>query len=177
MRRVLTVAAITFGTVFLLSVIVFGRNRTSALEPASQAHAFTPYQEPDVVADTMTGHRVALADLRGKPVVVNFFAHWCQPCKQEAGQIARTAAGYRGRVRMISIARDSTRSGVTAFAAKYHMTWPILWDGSDALSRAFKVPGQPVTFIIDARGRVVDSITGQTTEKRIASTLDKLVST
>lgn len=177
MRRVVTVAAITFGTVFLLSVIVFGRSRTDALEPASSSHAFAPYQEPDVAADTMSGRRVALADLRGKPVVVNFFAHWCQPCKAEAGQIALTAADYRGRVQMISVARDSTRSGVRAFAAKYHMTWPILWDGSDALSKAFKVPGQPVTFIIDANGRVVDSITGQTTEKRIASTLDRLVST
>ena len=56
------------------------------------------------------------------------------------------------------------------------MTWPILWDGSDDLSRAFKVPGQPVTFIIDANGRIVDEVAGQTTEKRIASTLNRLVS-
>src|SRR4029079_4223877 len=141
--------------------------------PARAPTSSAPKQERAVAGDTMAGKRVALADLRGKPVVVNFFAHWCQPCKVEAGQIAQTAADYRGRVQMISIARDSTRSGARAFAAKYHMTWPILWDGSDALSKAFKVPGQPVTFIIDANGRVVDSITGQTTEQRIASTLDR----
>ena len=176
MRRVLTVAAITFGTVFLLSIVVFGRSRTDALEPASTASSFTAYQEPAVAGHTMAGKRIALADLRGKPVVVNFFAHWCQPCKEEAGQIAQTAAEYRGRIHMISIARDSTRSGVEAFAARYRMTWPILWDGSDDLSHAFKVPGQPVTFIIDANGRVIDEVDGQTTAKRIASTLDRLVS-
>ncbi|MFI5049637.1 MAG: TlpA family protein disulfide reductase [Gaiellales bacterium] len=176
MRRVLTVAAITFGTVFVLSIIVFGRSRTDALEPASTATSFTAHPEPDVAGDTMAGKRIALADLRGKPVVVNFFAHWCQPCKQEAGQIAQTAADYRGRIHMISIARDSTRFGVQAFATRYGMTWPILWDGSDDLSRAFKVPGQPVTFIIDANGRIVDEVTGQTTEQRIASTLNRLVS-
>ena len=88
------VAAITFGTVFLLSVIVFGRSRTDALEPASSSHAFTPYQEPDVAADTMSGRHIALADLRGKPVVVNFFAHWCQPCKVEAGQIELSVAPF-----------------------------------------------------------------------------------
>lgn len=176
MRRVLTVAAITFGTVFVLSIVVFGRSRTDALEPASTAGSFTAHPEPDVAGDTMAGRRIALADLRGKPVVVNFFAHWCQPCKEEAGQIAQTAADYRGRIHMLSIARDSTRSGVEAFAAKYDMTWPILWDGSDDLSRAFKVPGQPVTFIIDANGWIVDEVEGQTTEKRIASTLNRLVS-
>ena len=177
MRRVLTVAAITFGTVLLLSIVVFGRSRTDALEPASTSSTFTAHPEPDVAGRTMTGKRIALANLRGKPVVVNFFAHWCQPCKQEAGQIAGTAAAFRGRVHMISIARDSTRSGVEAFAAKYHMTWPILWDGSDELSQAFKVPGQPVTFIIDAHGTIVDEVIGQTTEKRIASTLNGLVAT
>ena len=140
MRRVLTVAAITFGTVFLLSIVVFGRSRTDALEPASTATSFTAYQEPAVAGDTMAGKRIALADLRGKPVVVNFFAHWCQPCKEEAGQIAQTAADYRGRIHMISIARDSTRSGVRAF----HLP-PV--DGQGRVGHLANLRGEPIPQI------------------------------
>jgi peroxiredoxin len=159
MRRVLVVALVTFGSVMLISVVLFGRSRSDALQSnmvqSGQQAIDRQYPAPAFTATTMAGADVHLSQYRGNPEVINFFADWCGPCKAEAPQLSQIASSYKGKVTMLSIARDSTRSGVRSFAARYGMTWPILWDGNDDLTRAFKIPGQPVTFVVDPHGRVV----------------------
>ena len=69
---------------------------------------------------------------------------------------------------MLSVARESDRSGARAFARRHHMDWTVLFDGDDSLTRAFRLVGQPATFVIDGRGEVVFAKLGPVTEQALA---------
>jgi peroxiredoxin len=168
------VAAIVTAAVFVVSAVLFGRTHGDSLNQAAMLDPTAPRSgdlapAPDVQAQTLDGRTVSLADYRGETVVVNFFAAWCTPCAEEAPALAKFAATRGDDVVMLSVARASSRSGARAFARRYDMDWPILFDGNDALTRAFRLFGQPATFVIDDRGRIVFSKLGPISERMLAA--------
>jgi peroxiredoxin len=174
----LTVALLTAGAVVLVAVVVFGRTNAGELKPPPVAALPAPAERdaaPAFSARTLDGHAVSLAGYRGKPLVINFFAHWCEPCKREAPAFVQLDRRYGDRVALLSIARASTMPGVRRFIDTYNMTWPVVFDKGNALSNSYNVPGQPITYVIDAQGRVVYRIIGETTEHRVSTVLDDLL--
>jgi cytochrome c biogenesis protein CcmG, thiol:disulfide interchange protein DsbE len=176
MRRMLTVAMLTAGSVVILAVVVFGRSHTVKV-PAAQLP--NPDQRTTAVAfhaNTIAGQRVSLASFHGRPLVINFFAAWCDPCKREAPQFTRLEGRYGNRISLVSVAvRTSHRSSLDAFVRDHGMTWPVIWDRGGSLTDTYQIVGQPITYVIDGQGRVVYRIIGQTTEHRIAGLLDQLL--
>lgn len=173
----LTVALLTAGAVVLAAVVVFGRSRAGELKPP-QAVLPAPGERsaaPAFSARTLDGAQISLAAYRGKPLVINFFAHWCAPCKREAPAFVELERRYGSRVALLSIARESTVPGVEKFIRTYGVSWPVVFDKNLSLSDRYNVPGQPVTYVIDARGRVVFRIIGETTEQRVGGVLDALL--
>jgi cytochrome c biogenesis protein CcmG, thiol:disulfide interchange protein DsbE len=177
-RRGLTVAAMTAGIVLVISTVLYGRNNTDALnQPASAspnaARDFKAYAAPRFTGTTLDGQHVSLADYRGKTVVVNFFADWCTPCAKEAPELSSFASTLGPDTVMLSVARESDRSGARAFAKRHAMDWTVLFDRSDALTQAFRLVGQPATFVIDRRGRIVFAKLGPVTEKMLAGAVSR----
>ena len=174
----LSVAAVTTGAVILLAVVVFGRAHSGdlhppklTLPPPANRSAAPPFSET-----TLSGDRVSLAAYRGKPLVINFFAAWCYPCRQEAPEFVRLHRQFGNRIGLLSVAvRTDHRSKLDDFIHAHDMTWPVVWDRSGSLIGPYQVLGQPITYVIDAQGRVVYRILGQTTEGRIGGALDRLL--
>jgi peroxiredoxin len=172
------IAAATAGLLLLPAVLLYGHSHQDELTKAAAnaaAKRITPYPAPSFSAQTMDGKTVQLAQYRGEPVVVSFFAAWCQPCVKDAPAVAKLAADYRGRVQVLSVARASGRSGTERFIRDNGITWPVLWDGSDALTGDFRILGQPATFVIDREGRIVDAQMGMVPQQRFHQTLDRLL--
>src|SRR4051794_30830848 len=97
----------------------------------------------------------ALADYRGKVVVVNFWASWCDPCKSETPLLERwhrRIAPQGGTV--LGIDEQDVSSDALQFARRYGMSYPLLRDGPGAKQKEFGVTGVPETLVIDKRGRV-----------------------
>ena len=110
----------------------------------------------------LDGGTGSLADYKGKPVVLNFWASWCDPCKDEAPALERAQAKLAkagGTVLGVTVSDASDDS--KAFMRKNRVTFPSLRDVEDELGEDYGRTGVPETFVIDREGRVVAMSRGQ----------------
>ncbi len=111
---------------------------------------------------------IHLANLRGKPVVINFWASWCSPCADEAPllQAAWQHAGTKGVI-FIGIDYQDTQSDGLSFLQKQGITYPSAIDANGATAINYGVTGTPETFFIDRRGVVVATVRSQITAQQL----------
>lgn len=104
---------------------------------------------------------LALSSLRGKPVVLNFWAAWCGPCKDEAPLLQEASERWRDEgVAFVGIDVKDFREDARAFVARYGITYPNVYDGKGSTVGRYGVTGFPETYFIDAEGRVRYRIAG-----------------
>jgi cytochrome c biogenesis protein CcmG/thiol:disulfide interchange protein DsbE len=105
--------------------------------------------------------RLDLRALRGTPVVLNMWASWCTPCRQEAGRLERgwQRLGPNG-VLFLGLDIQDLRGDARSFAQRYGLTYPSLRDAGRSTANRYGATGIPETFFIDASGRVVDHVIG-----------------
>lgn len=117
-------------------------------EPAHEAGPAPPFTLPD-----LDGRPVALADFAGRVVVVDFWATWCVPCKQQI-PVLNQFHRERPEVAVLGVAVDAGgREVVAPFVAEQHVEYPVLL-GSESLARDYGVPGFPALVVVDAAGRL-----------------------
>jgi thiol-disulfide isomerase/thioredoxin len=178
-RRLLTIASGVAAAAAIIGIVIYGRMHSSLLE----AHTATPIKPaerkaaPALAGSTLAGKPIDLASYQGKPVLVNFFASWCAPCRSEAPQLTRIARHFGGRVQVLAVADNDTRSGATRFIHRYGWTWPIVWDPSNDLAYRYGLIGQPTTFVIDQQGRIAWSHQGKVQTSALTGVLDDLLET
>jgi cytochrome c biogenesis protein CcmG/thiol:disulfide interchange protein DsbE len=108
----------------------------------------------DLVA--LDGKRVRLSDYLGRPVIVNFWASWCGPCRDEFPQFVTARRDHAADgLEILGVIHDDNAQAATDFAASEKAAWPMLMDTGDAIWNAYIVPvGVPATFFIDRAGIV-----------------------
>ena len=100
--------------------------------------------------------KLQLASLRGKIVVLNFWASWCVPCKQEAGTLQKAWQRYRGQgVVVLGVDGQDNTGDARAFMRRYGLTYPVVHDGSGATLGPYKIAGFPETRFVGRNGRFV----------------------
>ena len=121
----------------------------------------TPAPVPDLVMETLDGRTIAMADQRGKAVLVNFWATWCGPCREEVPYLVQLAARYPDHLTVIGVSEDAGGADVVeAFSAQYGVNYPIVMSTPE-IKRAFPgVFALPTSFIVDAAGRIVQTHVG-----------------
>ena len=115
---------------------------------------------PGFSADRLDGRgRLSLASFRGRPVVVNFWASWCGPCKSEAPALERIWRQYRARgLVVLGVDYTDAKSDARRFVAKRGLTFPIVRDPSGLIGSSYRLSGVPETFVLDRRGRLVEHL-------------------
>ncbi|HET7744250.1 MAG TPA: TlpA disulfide reductase family protein [Gaiellaceae bacterium] len=105
--------------------------------------------------------KLALASLRGKAVVVNFWASWCIPCKDEAPYLEQVWRNRRadGLV-VLGVDAKDFRGDARNFARRYGVTFPLVYDGPGKTLSGYGVTGFPETYVLDREGRVVEAFVG-----------------
>ena len=99
-----------------------------------------------------------LSSLRGKVVVLNFWASWCQPCKLEAPDLAASAKKWSGRVVVLGVDVNDPSGDARDFMRKYGITYPVVHDNKNVTSPKYGLTGLPETFFLDRRGRIVSHV-------------------
>jgi cytochrome c biogenesis protein CcmG, thiol:disulfide interchange protein DsbE len=124
---------------------------------------------------SMDGTSVGLASFRGKPLMMNFFASWCDPCREEMPLINEMAvrSGKDGYA-VLGIAVEDTRAAVTEYVREAGLVFPIALDLNSTVKRAYRIFGPPATFFIDGQGTIRDIVIGPITPERAREGLKKV---
>jgi cytochrome c biogenesis protein CcmG, thiol:disulfide interchange protein DsbE len=103
---------------------------------------------------------LSLESLRGRPVVLNFWASWCGPCKDEAPLLEDASKRWAGKVAFVGVDVKDFRGDARTFIERYGVTYPNVYDGKGSTIGRYGVTGYPETYFIDAEGRVRYRIAG-----------------
>jgi cytochrome c biogenesis protein CcmG/thiol:disulfide interchange protein DsbE len=109
------------------------------------------------------GVPVSLAGFRGTPVILNFFASWCPHCRAELDAVATVARETSGRVAVVGVDTNDTSSAAARLVAAAHGTYPVGVDAHAKVASAYLLTALPVTYFVNAQGRVVGYALGSQT--------------
>jgi cytochrome c biogenesis protein CcmG, thiol:disulfide interchange protein DsbE len=165
---------------FLLGCVL-GFGSPSGSVQAQHAHPTGQNAAPQIGAPaipfdlkTLDGKSISLISYRGKPLMINFFATWCDPCREEMPLINELAAqsGNNG-YSVLAIAVEDSRAAVTEYAKDSKLNLPIALDLNSTVKRAYRIFGPPATFFIDSQGTIRDVVIGPLTPDRVSAALKK----
>ncbi|HEY6106633.1 MAG TPA: TlpA disulfide reductase family protein [Anaeromyxobacteraceae bacterium] len=124
---------------------------------------------PPLALADLQGRKVDLASLRGKVVLVNFWATWCAPCLEEIPELADAWREQRGRcLEVVGVAEESgSPAEVGEFARRHAIPYPLLLDRDGKAAAEWHVPGYPRSYLVDREGRVRRVFDGALSRRRL----------
>jgi thiol-disulfide isomerase/thioredoxin len=130
---------------------------------------------PALQTTDLAGVPVSLDSLRGRVVVVNFWATWCPPCRVELPELDAYQAEMGGRVVVLGIDSREAPDTIAPFVREQGLHFPILLDEDGAISAAYGVVGLPTSLILDRAGVVRERVTGPMTRDTLAQRVARLL--
>lgn len=145
----------------LRSKFSFVSNLSQVLEPREASLKWLGKPAPAIEGQDMNGNTVTLAQYKGKVVLIDFWATWCQPCIMAMPELAEVYKTYRGAgFEIIGISLDQDKDVLTRFLQSKPLPWPNLYDGKAWFSpnaRRYEVNSIPATFIVGPDGKIVSA--------------------
>ncbi|EML9731661.1 TPA: redoxin domain-containing protein [Bacillus cereus] len=134
---------------------------------------------PDFTLTKLDGTNVKLSDLKGKKVILNFWATWCGPCQQEMPDMEAFYKEHKENVEILAVNYTPSEKGggeekVSNFAKEKGITFPILLDKNIDVTTAYKVITIPTSYFIDTKGVIQDKFIGPMTQKEMEKRVTKL---
>ena len=158
---------------------------SSASEPDLDARLTTPGEVPypsiatnSAIAGTslpkaslltLDERTIDSSELVGKPLILNFWYSTCEPCRREMPVLAASAATHSSTVRFVGINMNDSIETATAFAAKYNVSYDIMFDPSGSFISTLGIGTAPMTLFVDAQGVIVDQVAGEITADKLES--------
>ena len=177
-------ALIGLGVVVLAVVVMFGfalapRYQTASASVAGQQLAADPVGQmaPEFSGQLVDGTgSLALSSLRGKTVVVNFWASWCSTCKIEAQVVSDVEKKWRDKgVVFLGVDSHDTNAGAHTYIQKYGIGFQSVQDPESAIGAQYDVTGLPETYFVDTKGRIVQKYISSVDEKTLDALIQKTV--
>lgn len=148
-----------------LSVILILKNssaerRNEALSLGVQEYA-TPVESTDFTLKDLDNKKISLRNYRGKIVMLNFWATWCTPCRQEMPSMEKLHRQFKDKgFVVLAVAAGEKAEGVNAFVKEYHITFSALLDTDQEVAEEYQVWALPTTYFINAEGKIIGRVNG-----------------
>ena len=167
-----TACGVGLGALVLVAVLA---TRPAATQTASSPLVGQP--APAVSGRNLAGGLSSLASLRGRFVLLNFFASWCPPCRTETPELVKFAYSHPDGqdVAVLGVVYGDTAGNATAFERQVGATWPSVIDPNEKIAINYGVDDPPQSFLIAPDGRVVDRILGGVTAVGVDRLVDRAV--
>ena len=148
-------------------------NRTSVTGLSGVTRVTKP--APDFTLDLMDGDQLLMSELSGSPVVINFWASWCTPCRDEAAGLERTWRDYEGRsVVFVGIDIQDSEADARFYLEEFDVTYPNGRDADGKITVEYGVVGLPVTFFVSKEGVIERRWVGAIPESRLLDWTESL---
>lgn len=131
-----------------------------ALEVATADSGSGAKQAPALPKQVLQGPPVTLATLKGKPVLVDFWASWCEPCREEAPELTRLQRSLAGSAAIVGIDYTDQEGSARAFIRKYGWTFPVLSDPDGIYGARYGFSGLPTAVVLDRNGGISATLRG-----------------
>lgn len=158
-------------------VIIYGLDTGSVFsmggKPASES-AEVGAEAPDFELETLEGSTIRLSSLRGKPVLINFWATWCAPCVLEMPNFQKYYEQYPGSFEVLAINYGESRDTVGRFVKDIGVTFPVLFDSDSKVHAMYRFPGYPTSYLVDKNGIVRFQHVGLMDENTLESYLTQV---
>ena len=116
---------------------------------------------PDFTLESLDGEQITLSQYRGHPVIINFWATWCPPCRSEMPAIVQEYERYKGRgLVVLAVDNGEDPEKVVPFREAYRMTFPVLLDKAMRVAEMYHIRALPTTFFIAPDGTITDMVVG-----------------
>lgn len=170
--RVTKSASVLVLTVFVVIVAYsFTRQSGDTLGAQPIGHAAPAFSLP-----LYDGKSLSLADLKGKPVVVNFWASWCDPCREEAPTLEWVWEQYKGKgVIFLGVDIWDSEPDARAFIKEFGLTYPNGADPGGAIANQYGVTGVPETYFIGKDGKVTRKFIGAVNERQMIASIEEIL--
>ena len=158
-RQLISILILLAGAVW----IWFSRVPTDSISPQSIYAPQESFLAPDFTLTTLEGELLILSDLRGYPVILNFWASWCPPCRAEMPALQQVFDEYEDLgliIAAINATNQDSLSEAAAFVSKNSLTFPIPLDKTGLVSRSYNLHSLPTTVFIDSQGIIRKIIIG-----------------
>ena len=156
-RPVAGIAVVALGVVALIGLLIYGVKATGPGHTLDDAIARgeRPAAPAVVLPELEGGSTAALGDYRGRVVVLNYWASWCTPCRQESPLLERwhERISARGGT-VLGVDSLDVTADARAFIRRFRLTYPMLRDRDGDTQKRFGVTGYPETLVVDRRGRI-----------------------
>lgn len=134
---------------------------------------------PDFELSKLDGTTVKLSDLKGKKVILNFWATWCDPCQQEMPDMEAFYKIHKDDVEILAVnytvsERANGEEKVKQFAKEKGLTFPVLLDKDISVTTTYKVITIPTSYFVDTKGVIQDKFIGPMTQKEMEKRIEKL---
>jgi len=138
----------------LLSVAACSGGRGSSSAAAS-THELTGAMAPAFELEPVGGgESVGPGKFQGKVVVVDFWATWCEPCRESFPAYQRLVDKFGGRLVVLGVSVDEDESGILAFKADTGVSFPLVWDREQSVAGAYKPAKMPTSYVVDQKGLI-----------------------
>jgi peroxiredoxin len=119
---------------------------------------------PDFTLSTLDGKKIKLSDLRGKTVILNFWATWCPPCRAEIPDLEKFYQKHQNQgVVILAVnltSSEKNREGIAEFIKQYNITYPVVLDPDNTVANLYQAESIPTSYFIDAKGVVQQKFIG-----------------
>jgi peroxiredoxin len=165
--------------VVVAGLLIMAKFRGSLPGGSTRPVATKGHSAPDFVLTDLQGHNVKLSDLRGKAVVLNFWATWCPPCKQEIPWFVDIQKRYGSQgLQVVGVSMDDgDQKDVAKFAAENSINYPVLLGKEKVAEQYGGIDYLPTTFYIDRSGVVMDRVFGQPGREEIEQNVKRAIAT
>jgi len=132
-------------------------------------------EAPNFILKDNNGKEFQLSDYKGKGVFLNFWATYCEPCKEEMPYMNNVFSEYQGQgVEILAVNSGEAELIVNKFINQYGLDFPVLFDHDGTVTNLYDFISLPTTFLIDEDGKIVEIITGSLSEDSIRKSMDKI---